>query len=136
MDRLKRELDVQQVGGLPTLHSGRYAIGVFPAAAMVGLFGLRQPLVYKKKRRRRWDECQKGLSEYLERLKALADPGVRLPHDLAVDRLTGQRFKDVEDRVDAALCAYIAALAWLGRTRVVGDVAGGYIVLPDAVPRA
>lgn len=136
VDRLKRELGVEEVGGPPTRHSGRYAIDVFPAAAMVGLFGLRQPLVYKKKRRRSWEECQKGLSEYQERLKTLRDPGVTLPDDLAVDRLTGQRFKDVEDGVDAALCAYIAALAWLGKVRVVGDLAGGYIVLPDAVPRA
>ena len=41
-------------------------------------------------------------------------------------------FKDLEDRTDAVMCAYVAALAWLGRAECVGTLAEGYIVLPHS----
>jgi len=51
VQRLKADLGVSEVGCPPPGHSTRYAMEVFPAAAMVRLFGLTGPLVYKMKRR-------------------------------------------------------------------------------------
>ena len=39
-------------------------------------------------------------------------------------------FKALEDRTDAVFCAYVAALAWLGRVEALGTLSDGYIVLP------
>lgn len=47
--------------------------------------------------------------------------------------LRGGRFKDYEDRLDAILCAYVAAHYWTWGTRrcaIVGTLEGGYIVTP------
>ena len=55
-----------------------------------------------------------------------------LPADLRVNDEKASAFKRIEDRTDAVMCAYIAALAWLGKVECVGTLAGGYIVLPKA----
>lgn len=59
---LNEQLGFEEVGCPPPLHSGRFAMEVFPAAAMVRLFNLTAPLVYKKKRGRTWEQCGEGLS--------------------------------------------------------------------------
>ena len=130
VQRLTMELGFHEVGCPPTRHSGRYVMEVFPAAALVKLFGLTAPLVYKKKRGRSWSQCHAGLTEYIARLSRLADPPVHIPLAMAVQAQTGRAFKDLEDQVDAVLCAYVAALAWLGRARCIGTLDTGYIVLP------
>ncbi len=128
--RLKAELHVNEVGCPPPLHSGRYAMEVFPAAAMVPLFSLTAPLHYKKKRNRTWAQCRHGLESYLEHLRALDKPRLEFPSDLRVGVEAGKAFKELEDRVDAVLCAYVAALAWLGQAQEIGCLESGYIVLP------
>jgi predicted RNase H-like nuclease len=69
VELLKPELQVQEVGCPPAGHNRRYAIEVFPLAAMPGLFGAANVPVYKKKRGRTWPRCQTELSSYLERLR-------------------------------------------------------------------
>jgi predicted RNase H-like nuclease len=132
VQRLKTELSVSEVGCPPPSHSGRYAMEVFPAAAMVRLFGLTAPVPYKKKRNRTWAECRQGLEHYLEHLRALDEPCLECPPDLRVGLEAGKKFKEIEDRVDAVLCAYVAALAWLGKAQEIGCLESGYIVLPAA----
>jgi predicted RNase H-like nuclease len=130
--RLKADLHVNEVGCPPPLHFGRYAMEVFPAAAMVSLFSLTAPLHYKKKRNRTWAQCRQGLENYLERLRALDKPCLECPPELRVGLEAGKAFKEIEDRVDAVLCAYVAALAWLGQAQEIGCLESGYIVLPAA----
>jgi predicted RNase H-like nuclease len=130
---LRSRLGVSEVGCPPAFHDGRYAMEVFPAAAMVRLFGLTSPLVYKKKRGRTWDQCRFGLMDYIDRLQGLQNPTFTWPGRPAVTDEIGKRYKGLEDRVDAAFCAYLAALAWLGMADVVGDVGAGYIMLPAVV---
>jgi len=54
---------------------------------------------------------------------------------LTVSKEKGVAYKHIEDRVDAALCAYLAALAWLfgdSRLEMIGCVDEGYVVVPRA----
>jgi len=109
---------------------------VFPTAAMVVLFDLKRPLSYKKRRGRSWELCREGLAEYLLRLRALRHPRLAVPSALTISNEIGVAFKRIEDQTDAALCAYLAGLAWLyGDVRMdqVGTLQDGYIVLPKAV---
>lgn len=131
VERLKLELGFEEIGCPPTGHAGRFAMEVFPSAALVRLFDLKAPLPYKKKRDRTWEQCQAGLETYLTGLRALDCPKIEMPRNLAANRLQGKALKNVEDRVDAVLCAYVAALAWLGHVQCVGSLAEGYIILPD-----
>ena len=129
---LAEQFGVQEVGCPPPSHNGRYAMEVFPAAAMARLFDLEAPLPYKKKKGRSWEQCRKGLTTYIEHLRALRAPALILPDSIEVNGEKGKAFKALEDRVDAALCAYVAALAWLGRTECIGTAEMGYIVLPTS----
>jgi len=44
----------------------------------------------------------------------------------------GKAYKAKEDRADALLCAYLGALAVLGRMEMLGSVEEGHIVVPRA----
>jgi predicted RNase H-like nuclease len=110
---------------------GRFQIEVHPHAASVNLFGLDRIVKYKRgKRAERARELRRLRTLMLSRLPEL-DPvlSMQLP---AVPR-TGS-IKPAEDRIDAVLCAYIAAHWWLWgaqRNRVYGDAEDGYIVVPE-----
>jgi predicted RNase H-like nuclease len=110
---------------------GRFQIEVHPHAATVNLFDL--PLIVKYKRGRRTDRA-KGLRRLrklmISRLPLLNPPlSFRLPPIPMAGNL-----KPVEDRIDAVLCAYIAAHWWFWATRrncVYGCAGTGYIVVPN-----
>lgn len=118
---------------------GRYQIEVFPHAAIVQLFGLERILKYKKgrlaERRAELQRLQQLLAEQLpQREPPLCwhDP---VPPDLtcALASCPGRALKAIEDRLDALVCAYVAAHWWywgLARNQVLGDRASGYIVVP------
>lgn len=129
---LRREFGIQEIGCPPARHQAMYAMEVFPLAAMPRLFGA--PFIYKAKKGRTPQQCQDGLSSYLAGIRNLRDPAISIPDDLRVNGHSGGKLKDLEDRADAVLCAYIAALAWLGKAEAVGDLETGYIVLP--LPRS
>lgn len=102
---------------------GRYQIEVFPHAAMIHLFGLQQILKYKKGR---LAERRMGLSQLrqliLKHLPAL-EPQLCLD-DLPEVPQTSCKLKDLEDRLDSLICAYVAAHWWywgLERNRVLGQ---------------
>jgi predicted RNase H-like nuclease len=121
------------VGLCPAGHAGTWMLEVFPAAALVRLFGLDRGIIYKKKRGRSWAACRSGLAEYLQRLNDLTNPALLLPDGLNVTEQRGVAFKDIEDRVDAVLCAYLAGLSWLygdARLEMFGTQALGHVVVP------
>lgn len=117
------------------------AIEVYPHPAMVSLFGLGRVLPYKAKRGRDLGSLQAAFEALLGHLERVVGPTL----GLAASERWGQiraavagaarksELRVVEDEVDAILCAY---LAWLwtvdrDRMRVFGDLAGGYIVVPQ-----
>lgn len=118
--------------------AGRYVFETYPHAATVALFRLPRILKYKA-RQGRTDEERIAAFRDLERcLRSLrrfepAFDGVD-PHfvqDLASCR--GSDLKAYEDRLDAILCAYIAAYYWTWGTRrcaIFGSRERGYIVTP------
>jgi predicted RNase H-like nuclease len=113
---------------------------VYPHAAQVALFDLPQTIKYKKGRVP--DRCVglRQLQSCLGRLHSGPFPLRRSPalSDLlqaVPEALKGQLRKNLEDSLDAVLCAYVAYLYWYGRDKlceVFGDSASGYIVNPRA----
>jgi len=110
---------------------GRFQIEVHPHAATINLFGLDRIVKYKRgTREQRARELRRLRKLTMSHLPTF-DPSliVRLP---LVPR-TGS-LKPTEDKVDAVLCAYIAANWWFWarkRNRLYGDQDNGYIVVPQ-----
>ena len=110
---------------------GRFQIEVHPHAATVSLFGLDRIVKYKRGTREQ-------RARELRRLRKLA-----MSHLPALEPSLSARFpfvpptgnlKPTEDRIDAVLCAYIAAHWWVWarqRNRLYGDQDNGYIVVPQ-----
>ncbi len=120
---------------------GRYQIEVFPHAATIHLFNLKQILKYK---RGRLAERRAGLMRLrqliLSDLPALEPRLCQL--DLPEVPLAGHALKDLEDRLDSLICAYVAAHWWywgLERNWVLGipedPPTSGYIVVPGPLNR-
>jgi hypothetical protein len=105
---------------------GRFQFEVHPHAACVQFFQLDQIVKYKKGS---IGERRKELARYRELLSTRFD--LNLP-DIP---LTGSSMKELEDQMDAVLCAQIAAHYWrygTKRSTVYGSEAEGYIVVPNA----
>lgn len=116
------------------------AIEVYPHPAMVTLFGLSRVLPYKARRGRDLESLRAAFGLLLAHMERVCGT----PLDLAGSARWAEirqtvaaagrpaALRAVEDEIDAILCAY---LAWLWarrdpRMRVLGDVDGGYIVVP------
>jgi predicted RNase H-like nuclease len=120
---------------IPARELGRFQIEVHPHAASVTLFNLSRIVKYKRGRReeraRELDRFRQLLLEHLPHL----EPGVS-NFDLPKVPDIGNT-KEVEDQLDAILCAYIAAHWWywgLERNSVFGDHESGFIVVPRLKP--
>jgi predicted RNase H-like nuclease len=116
--------------------TGRFQIEVHPHAAAVNLFDLPRIVKYKRGRReQRASELGRLCKLMISHLPNM-DPGLELtlpsvPRDGSL--------KPIEDRVDAVLCAYVAAHWWLWgnqRNRRYGSKDEGYIVVPNRQPTA
>ena len=118
------------------------AIEVYPHPAMVVLIALATVLPYKAKQGRDVEGLRTAFLSLLDHLERVCDEPLRLTTSPRWAQIrsavaSAWRIADldrIEDEVDAVLCAY---LAWLWGTgsptmRVVGDVAGGYIVVPGS----
>jgi len=104
---------------------GRFQIEVYPHAAAVNLFQLDQILKYKKGQ---LAERREQLKRYRRLLARLIPAG--LPR---VPSLNGTALKACEDRLDAALCAYVGWLWWTYGTEhsaAYGCAAEGYVIAP------
>jgi predicted RNase H-like nuclease len=117
---------------------GRFQIEVHPHAASVSLFGLERIVKYKRGLR---EARARGLRELrsllVTRLPALDPPLLSALPEVALPEIpsTGST-KAVEDKIDAVICAYVAAYWWFwgaARNRVYGTEVGGYIVVPRPV---
>ncbi|MBW4595680.1 MAG: DUF429 domain-containing protein [Brasilonema angustatum HA4187-MV1] len=151
------ELEVRGFAHAPTIEPqkpGRYQIEVFPHPAIVNLFGLERILKYKKGRLsdRRLELIK--LYNYITQILPSLDPplfslrlgGMSSGHaarSLSVSAgdtflpeipTTGAALKQVEDKLDSLICAYVAAYWWFWgeqRNLVLGDRTTGYIVVPS-----
>ncbi|MEM7555787.1 MAG: DUF429 domain-containing protein [Cyanobacteria bacterium P01_A01_bin.84] len=117
--------------------TGRYQIEVFPHPAIVNLFGLERILKYKKGR----------LAERRLELVKLHDLILQVLPSLPLSLYstnfsdfipsipsTGKLMKEVEDKLDSIICAYVAAHWWYWGEQcnlVLGDETTGYIVTPQ-----
>lgn len=120
----------------------RQVIEVFPHPATVSLFHLKQTLKYKARQNRdyafRWRELIR-LRDHLASLTE-ATPPLSLPEDitaLPIDGLRGRAFKEIEDLLDATVCAYSALYAWHHGPRgyaVYGNAKEGHILVPMTRP--
>lgn len=128
----------------PWSRAAHRAIEVFPAPTWIELFALPERVRYKPLR---GDAQTAGLGRLLDLLDQLADrsPALRVgpEHDLrrrlAQARSTRER-KQVEDLIDARLCAYVG-LFWDRTDRpapwvVAADSgwASGYVIVPRPLP--
>ena len=142
-DRLGLEID-------PASRSRRRAIEVYPHAATVALFRLGRTLKYKNKSGRPLAQLREALLTLTRLLEGLE--GADLPLHVAdvpawrtlvaaVEK-AGRKseLRQVEDQVDAVVCAYVAMFAVRrpGLVTTYGDGASGHIVTPtlptDHVP--
>lgn len=123
---------------IPRGHRGRFFFETYPHAAAVALFRLPKVLKYKVREGRSSQERLDAFREYERLLGDLRDrdPPLRSVEDHldnAGSATRGRALKAYEDRLDAILCAYIAAYYWTwGTTRcaIFGTLEGGYIVTP------
>ena len=127
-----RKLGFEHGDALPRRAAGRYQIEVHPHAAAVQLFALNRIVKYKKgSLAERASELDRLRSLMLERFPRLA-PSLAIA-SLPETPRTGLALKDLEDRLDAITCAYVAAHWWFWGTRrneVLGNAREGYIVVP------
>ncbi|WP_375401079.1 DUF429 domain-containing protein [uncultured Amnibacterium sp.] len=114
------------------------AIEVYPHAAMVGLFGLPRIVRYKRKRHRTPADRRSGFEQVLELFEGIET--LQLPRQdrwrqirsLVAATTSHADLGQLEDEIDAILCAH---LAWLWHThrdrlRVYGDWEWGAIIAP------
>lgn len=118
---------------------GRFAMEVFPHPAHVVLFELEQRLAYKKgplaARRTAMLQYQRHLAALLARELPLVFESPAVRDVLAADstNVPGRALKNLEDRLDALSCAYVAYHCWKhGPTgfSVFGCAEHGCIVVP------
>lgn len=128
--RRLEDLGFRHGADMAAREEGRFQIEVHPHSAAVSLFGLDRIVKYKRGRRAaRAKELGRLRRLMLTHLPSLS-PGL----ELRLPRLpsTGN-LKPVEDRIDAAMCAFIAAHWWwwgAARNRLYGSADSGFIVVP------
>lgn len=139
--RLSRKLAARGFSPDPFLRSrtGKRQLEIFPHLTQIGLFGRERIVKYKKGNRsqrcRGLGTLQRILGELLPRQDPPLLPSPPLTDLLSCEpcRLRGKGFKDLEERLDALLCAYMALYFWRWgeeRCAVFGDLREGYIIGP------
>lgn len=138
-------LEARSFAHAPTLiaqQPGRYQIEVFPHPAMVHLFKLEKILKYKKgrlaERRVELLKLRQYILDILPTLEPALDLSILQENPLPEVPQTGKDLKELEDKLDSLVCAYVAAHWWYwgkDRNLVLGDRTTGYIVIPDPFNR-
>jgi predicted RNase H-like nuclease len=126
----------------PDSGADRRAIEVYPHPAIVALFRLPRIIRYKNKPGRDFPSLHAEMSRLLGLVESLEDADVPLRvrdnqawtvlRAAVAQAVRKSELGNVEDDIDAVVCAYIAAYhhAVPQRTRVLGSYADGYIVTP------
>lgn len=140
--RLRKILEQHGYSPDPTLsskHPCRHQLEIFPHPMQVVLFQRERIIKYKKGS---VSDKRAGLAELIENIERYLchdDPSLLNSTMLKsllnthIDALRGTAIKGFEDRVDALLCAYMAAYYWRWREtrcQIYGDVKAGYIICP------
>jgi predicted RNase H-like nuclease len=137
--RLAQALDLEVD---PASTASRRAIEVYPHPAIVMLFGLESVLQYKDKRGRTLDHRRAEAARLLTSLEDLAHRDVALHltsnaqwreiRRIINEATTKAALRNVEDGIDAVVCAYIARYSRLrpDAVRRLGSHEDGYIVTP------
>lgn len=120
----------------PWAGSERTLLEVYPHPALIEVFGLEERLVYKAKKGVSVADRRRGLRTLSTLLAGLndAEPPLRGPEVRVGESLRGAGLKQVEDRLDARICAWVASV-WgrdPGRIRLIGDGETGHIAVPTA----
>ncbi|MEM9119981.1 MAG: DUF429 domain-containing protein [Cyanobacteria bacterium P01_F01_bin.56] len=130
--------DFQHAPHLFPQQVGRYQIELFPHPATIHLFRLPKILKYKKGRIAERRQALARLRHLQLTTFSTLVPALPLQEsDLPSLPTGGKALKAVEDQLDSLTCAYAGAhWWWWGRERnwVLGDAAGGYIVVPAPYP--
>ena len=133
--RALRDRGFEHGPGITPRQRGRYQIEIHPHSAAVNLFDLPRIVKYKRGRRQeRARELRRLRNLIAVRLPDL-DRRLELPRLPVIPRIGN--LKPAEDRIDAVLCAYIAAHWWfwgMERNLVYGSKEEGYIVVPKRYP--
>lgn len=115
---------------IPAAQEGRHYFECYPHPANLGLFDLDHILKYKVRHRDvgAWQQL-------LRLLKSLATAGLPIRNigNFVTERLVQNQ--DNENKLDAIICAYVAAYWWkygTERSTMIGDTTTGYIVTPHS----
>jgi len=124
--------------GGPWAGRDRTVLEVYPHPAIIETFELPERLVYKAKRGVSVDRRRQGLRKLARLVDSLAtaSPPFVAPTISIGEDVKGAALKLIEDRLDARLCAWIAAVwnAAPERMRLFGDAATGHIAVPIGRP--
>ena len=131
-----RDLGFEHGPDIASRPAGRYQIEVHPHSASVNLFDLPRIVKYKRGLRDARARELRRLRSLVARALPALDRPLELPRLPSIPR--AGNLKPAEDRIDAVLCAYIAAHWWYwGRERnsVYGTKEEGYLIVPQRYPR-
>ena len=121
-------------------NSGRLMFEMYPHPAMVELFALERTIKYKKGHVAQKRVGQRELADAIRAHLCAAEARPRLRVDRTLDDLLeepreplkGRALKGREDRLDAVVCAYIAAWLDAGRPlQALGEVGAGVVIAPQ-----
>jgi predicted RNase H-like nuclease len=124
---------------------GRFQIEVFPHPATIELFRLERILKYKKGILAERRQALIQLRDYIVEVFPRLEPPVDLAGFQPEVPTRGADLKDLEDRLDSLICAYVAAHWWywgIDRNWVLGDEiaaearVSGYIIVPRGSDRS
>jgi len=112
-------------------------IETFPTGITLGLFPDAFPVKYKIKHKVKFETTKTEMGRILNLLKRLSDfnPPIYnvedfFNHSSSIQAMSKKGYKDLEDKLDAFLCAYAAY--WLAnhKGKVFGDDRDGFITIP------
>jgi predicted RNase H-like nuclease len=139
-------LDLEAVGfvhapEITAKQDGRYQIEVFPHPAMVNLFNLDRIIKYKKGRLGDRRQELLRLVAYIQTRLPELEPALQLDSSWyalvnQIAEARGNAMKQIEDRLDALICAYVGAYWWYWgaeKNQTLGDRQSGYIIVPAPV---
>lgn len=132
-EQLAARLSAQGFGD-PWSESDRILLEVFPHPTIIEAFGLHERLVYKAKKGVDVAQRRQGLRQLaalLDQLRA-ADPPLSGPTIEIGEQVRGSGLKEIEDRLDARICAWVASVwgRYPDRVRLFGSSKAGHIAVP------